>query len=219
MNLTSQVVFFSVIGLFLPQAGWRSRRLVMNGALLLPRPQLYVSSMITMGLLLSVTIAVAHANRIRVAFGGMTLRGLAYAAAATVLLVSAALFHARRGNVDAMTMMIVPRTKNERALLAAVALVASVAEELAYRGIAFALLRQWLGVAPAAIAAAILFGLGHLFQGVQAAALTIVFALVAQALVIATGALATAIVVHFLYDVIVAFALGRDAASGAATPS
>lgn len=123
----------------------------------------------------------------------------------------------RRGQTEAerrqlMVFYLAPRTPTETALRVAVVLVASVAEEAAYRGVGFSILwyalgNPWLAAGVVAVA----FGLAHTVQGWKSAAWIVVFALLAQGLVALTGTLVFAMVVHALYDLLAGHAIAREA--------
>jgi len=106
--------------------------------------------------------------------------------------------------------LTMPRTPLERAVWVVVSLAAGVGEEVAYRAVLFALLLRITGGAiPAALAAAVFFGLAHLVQGWKSVVIVAGAALVLQGLVWVTGGLAVAIAVHAVYDVIAGIAYGR----------
>ncbi|MDE3151096.1 MAG: CPBP family intramembrane metalloprotease [Gemmatimonadota bacterium] len=118
---------------------------------------------------------------------------------------------------------LLPRTGAERVTFALLAAVAAVSEELAYRGVAFALFtaltgNAWAGAALAAAA----FAGAHFPQGGKSMAIIFVIGLVKQGLVAVTGTLWIAIGVHFVYDVMTAATmaprLAKLDASAAGTP-
>lgn len=100
---------------------------------------------------------------------------------------------------------LLPRTRREGALFTLVAAAASVSEELAYRGVGFALCTILTGSALAGAAiSAMAFAAAHFPQGVRSMGIIFVIALVKQELVAVTGTLWIAIGVHFVYDVMTA---------------
>jgi membrane protease YdiL (CAAX protease family) len=107
-----------------------------------------------------------------------------------------------------------PRDRRERGLWAIASAVAGVSEELTWRGVQFSLLWVLTGQpALAALLAAIMFGAAHLVQGPRASIAIVPFALAFQLLVLYTGSLYVAMVVHFLYDLIAGFSYGRLASA------
>ncbi|HUF18902.1 MAG TPA: CPBP family intramembrane glutamic endopeptidase, partial [Thermoanaerobaculia bacterium] len=106
--------------------------------------------------------------------------------------------------------MLVPGTQREQFVWVAVSAAAAMGEEVVYRGVMVTLLERslgswWIAVAISASA----FGLAHIVQGWKNVAFIVVFAVVFHLLVRSTGSLAPAVVVHFLYDVITGFILGK----------
>lgn len=96
---------------------------------------------------------------------------------------------------------LIPQEPHERVLLWILTLLAGIGEELAYRGVLFALLWRVTGNAwLAAGLAAASFGVAHMVQGRHAAITIGVFALVFQGLAVLSGALYLSMAVHILYD-------------------
>lgn len=91
---------------------------------------------------------------------------------------------------------------NDPHWLAAVTL-ASVAEEYCYRGVLTALLDEAIGIWPAALLSAALFGAAHLGHGRRAAVFSMLFGFSLQVLCFTQGGLSAAIAVHFAYDMCV----------------
>jgi membrane protease YdiL (CAAX protease family) len=110
--------------------------------------------------------------------------------------------------------LIVPQSDRERLVWIAVSAAAAAGEEVVYRGVTVAILQRvidhWF---TAALLTSIAFGLAHLVQGWKNAVFVIVFGLAFHLLVRASGNLYGAIAVHFLYDVITGFYLGRKVQS------
>jgi hypothetical protein len=97
-----------------------------------------------------------------------------------------------------------PRTAPERRTFVFVVLLASVAEEAAYRGVGwsvlwFALGNGWLSAALLSVA----FALAHWSQGWKSLAAIVLLALVFHGLVALTGVLVLAMAVHAAYDLLV----------------
>ncbi len=110
---------------------------------------------------------------------------------------------------DRFVHLVAPRTPGERVLWTAVSVSAGVAEELAYRGVFFAILAPIVGVPGATLLTALAFAAGHLAQGWQAAPVVFAFAVGFQLLVLASGTLVIAMAVHAVYDLIAGLAIGR----------
>lgn len=76
------------------------------------------------------------------------------------------------------------------------------------------LLRNWWA---AALISSLLFALAHLLQGWRSAGVVGVFGFLFHLLVVATGGLYYAILVHFAYDLTAGWRLGRVASQPAET--
>lgn len=98
--------------------------------------------------------------------------------------------------------VLLPITRKERRWFAAVAVTAGVTEEIVYRALALTVLLALLpgGRWPAIAAAAVLFGLGHAYQGPAGMLTTAGLAVVLGLLYLDTGSLLPGIVVHSLLD-------------------
>ncbi len=143
--------------------------------------------------------------------GDMLLAGLALAACLGLrgVLRSLRSEEERRRSV---VYWISPTTGRERILWIASVLMASVAEEAAYRGVGMSILwysldNYWL----AAVVSAVAFALAHWVQGWKSGLVIFVMALVFQGLVTVTGTLVLAMIVHAAYDFLAGWAIMRDA--------
>ena len=95
---------------------------------------------------------------------------------------------------------LVPRTDAEHRIFRAVALTAGIVEEIVYRGYLIWYMTAFVGAWPAALAAAVAFGLGHFYQGPSGVVKTGVAGLVAGGLFVATGSILWPIVLHVAVD-------------------
>jgi len=103
------------------------------------------------------------------------------------------------GDVDVM----LPQTRRERRWYAAVAVTAGTTEEVFFRALALTFLlavlpgeSEW----PAVAVAAVLFGLGHAYQGLVGMVTTAVLAFLLGALYLATESLLPGMALHTLID-------------------
>ena len=64
---------------------------------------------------------------------------------------------------------------------------------------------------PAALVAALVFSLAHSTQGWKSASIIFVVALTMQALVVFTGTLILAVIIHAVYDLVTGYEIGRTA--------
>jgi membrane protease YdiL (CAAX protease family) len=105
---------------------------------------------------------------------------------------------------------LVPSTRPETALWLLVCLSAGLWEEIAYRGVMFALLLRlsgefWVAAAWCALA----FAVAHRVQGRSTAAIIFFIAVGFHLLVRVTGSLYLVMAIHFLYDLAVGIWVGR----------
>jgi membrane protease YdiL (CAAX protease family) len=131
-------------------------------------------------------------------------------------------FAARQTKMDPLA----PRTTEEQRLFAVLAVSAGLCEEFLYRGFAFWYFASLVGSVAGFALAALLFGLGHLYLGRMHVVRTTIVGAVFGLLVIGTGSLWVAIVLHAAMDLIGGAIGGRAfraaeqrAAAGATSPA
>jgi membrane protease YdiL (CAAX protease family) len=114
---------------------------------------------------------------------------------------------------------ILPLNARERAGFVAVALTAGVCEEILYRGWLPSSLAGWTG-SPllALILSALVFGVGHAYQGRQGVILTALLGLGLGVVVYFTGSLLPAQLLHVTVDLVNGVAVGAALSRGAAAP-
>jgi membrane protease YdiL (CAAX protease family) len=179
------------------------------------RPQLYVHAVFTHAVLLGAAILAARVEDValvsRATIGVRDILGAAVTLVAVVAIGE--LSWRSRSAVERERLWvrrILPHTPSERRLWLLVAAGAAVAEEVAYRGAFVALVAAVTGSLPlAVIASAVAFAAVHAPQGFAGVGYVFVIALLHQALVLATGTLLLAIVVHFTYDVLAGLWLAK----------
>lgn len=180
-----------------------------------PRMLLYASALATHALLLLGVLATVLADDVWLfpPFGierGRILAALVALALGLLLLVER--FRVQDPLARERTRAIAPATPREFAAFCGIAVTAGIAEQLAYRGVLFSFLLWYTGShVAAALLAAIPFGLVHLFQGWRSALIVIVIAIRDQVLVVLTGTLVYAIVIHIIHDIIAGTVLMRRA--------
>jgi len=96
---------------------------------------------------------------------------------------------------------IVPRTASDHRLFVALSITAGFCEELLYRGYLPWLFAPWLGRVGALLVVAALFGAGHLYQGWRGALKATLTGVGFVAIVLATGSVIPAMIVHALIDI------------------
>jgi len=160
---------------------------------------------------------------------GLTLpRGSALALACVVVLAGGALVLlqlwsvirlpiarriAARPKLDAVAFTL-PHTRGEAVWFFVLSITAGFCEELLYRGYLVWFFAPWLGTVGSMTAIAIVFGVSHIYQGRRGAITATLAGAVMAAIVLATGSLIPAMIVHALIDIgsgTVAYWLFRDA--------
>jgi membrane protease YdiL (CAAX protease family) len=178
------------------------------------RVKLYRQALGLQWSLTAITIAVwAHERRPWSALGlvfrpSWVTLGLALASATAVTLMLAQLPGALR-DYDALARVrrrlanlerMLPRTDTELALFWLLALTAGVCEETLYRGYLFWYLGHWLPVVAVLIVGAIVFGIGHSYQGRRGVLTTTLAGLVAGGVYLLTGSLYLPMALHAFMD-------------------
>jgi membrane protease YdiL (CAAX protease family) len=116
---------------------------------------------------------------------------------------------------------ICPRTAAELPAFFAVSLTAGFCEELVFRGFLIWVLQPLVGLWIAVALAALLFGLGHAYQGLAGVIRTALLGLVFTAVVLLTRSLWPAIVLHAAVDAmggVIAWLILRDPAPSPLPP-
>jgi membrane protease YdiL (CAAX protease family) len=125
---------------------------------------------------------------------------------------------------------ILPRTGEDHRWFVALSITAGFCEELLYRGYLPWIFAPWLGRAGAMAAVVLIFGISHIYQGWRGAIKATLAGAVLAAMVLSTGSLIPAMIVHALIDIsggTVGYWLFREyptasgdgAAESSATPS
>jgi membrane protease YdiL (CAAX protease family) len=106
--------------------------------------------------------------------------------------------------------LFMPTNAKERGWWLTVSLLAGISEEITWRGMQTSLLQTLTGsLVLAIVLCAVQFGLGHAVQGWTSAAVVTGFALGFQGLVLLSGSLLPAMVVHVVYDVTAGLQYGK----------
>jgi membrane protease YdiL (CAAX protease family) len=104
-----------------------------------------------------------------------------------------------RANLADLSFLL-PHTRVERDWFVALSVTAGICEEFLYRGVLIWTLRPSLGLAGAAIASVVLFGAGHAYQGVSHGVRATAAGALMTVIVLVTGWLIPAMIVHALMD-------------------
>jgi hypothetical protein len=216
----------ALIILVLPVHGaWEYRRLArrVRAGVRDARTREYRSTMVMEWLLAAVVLGLWLASSRPPGDLGLALPGgwrLAFGAAATVvglavLEVQRRAVHGTTGaDLEAMRDHMapladfLPRTAKEERVFRQLAITAGVTEELVYRGYLIWYFAAYLGVWPAALVAAVVFGGLHLYQGTVGMVKTGATGLVMAVLYVVTGSLLWPTILHAAID-LQGGALGR----------
>lgn len=95
---------------------------------------------------------------------------------------------------------ILPHTRTEHRWFLLLSLTAGICEEVTYRGYLVWFLRPSLGPVGAYVGVVVLFGIGHLYQGRQAATRATMIGAVMTGVVALTGWLIPVMIIHTLID-------------------
>lgn len=96
---------------------------------------------------------------------------------------------------------LLPSGRGQLVYWIAVAITAGVTEELLFRGFAIWAFSAYTNLAVAAVASAVLFGLGHIYQGFAEVLKTAVVGLILAAFYLAIGSLYPVMLLHALLDI------------------
>lgn len=96
---------------------------------------------------------------------------------------------------------LMPRTSRDLPWFLGLSVTAGICEEWLYRGVLTALLAGWIGLPLAVAASCVAFGLGHAYQGPAGVLRTAAIGLVFSGIVLGSGSLLPAMVVHATVDV------------------
>ena len=111
---------------------------------------------------------------------------------------------------DRRVRLIAPIDGVDHALWAVISVLAGIGEEITYRGVMYWILLQLTGSVAGSVAiAAAVFGISHVVQGWQAVVAVAGFAAVFHGLVMVTGSLYPAMVVHMLYNLVAGISYGH----------
>lgn len=95
---------------------------------------------------------------------------------------------------------MIPRTASERAGFAALSVTAGICEEILFRGFVAWYLAAWVGPVPAYALSILLFGFAHVYLGRDGAITAAVLGTLFTCIVVLTGSLLPAIVLHIARD-------------------
>lgn len=97
---------------------------------------------------------------------------------------------------------LVPRTPGERRGFGALSITAGICEELLYRGFVMWYVGHWTGVTFAVLISSVLFGFAHVYLGWPHVIRTTIVGVVFALIVIGTGSLWPAMIIHAAMDLL-----------------
>jgi membrane protease YdiL (CAAX protease family) len=131
---------------------------------------------------------------------GLGVAGVAIAALIVQTVVATRTDPAKlRGSVESLGHLI-PHDAGELRLFNAVSITAGVCEEVLYRGFLLAYLGAWMGWPAALVVSSLVFGLGHGYQGATGVIKAGLVGLLMGSIVLLTGSLWAAIILHAAID-------------------
>jgi membrane protease YdiL (CAAX protease family) len=222
---TASLVFLALILVYVPWAAFRSSRQVhamragagTGGGVGLDREAVWLSSLFSLGVLLAAAWLTARTFGYA-PFARPVLRardGWWAAAALAAAFGSRSVVRATRSDEERRTLMVlrlVPRSGREVAIWVSMVVVASVSEEVVYRGVTMSILWYatgsfWLS----AMVCSLAFAAAHRMQGAKSGAAIFAIAMLMHGLVALTRTLYLAMCVHAVYDFVAGALIRRDA--------
>jgi len=208
-------LFLAIVGVLLPLGALRQHRRLATGIQRPTRGGIYASAIMTHVVFVIMVWVVARQERLDLfqPYRPTTL----HVAVGLLALAIGLLPVLKRFALDdpvsrERVRLIAPRTPKEFGVFYLLSITAGFAEEVTYRGLLFtllaALVRSWT---IAALIAAAVFGIVHLFQGWKAAGIAALMGLREQIVVGLTATLLVAMAVHALHDAIAGTIIGLRA--------
>lgn len=219
LNLVS-FIFLVVLFVLTPRGALRSARWLRQATAdgtPIPRTRIALSTMFALAVLWVLSVINASAmGRSLFTVDGVGAREIGIGVAAFILLLGAIplarAIHTPDEDRRLMLYSLAPRNRREMALFSAISIMAGIAEESAYRGIAVWILAPVMGnIFVAMFLSAMAFAVAHAVQGGKSMALVFAVATIFHALVYFTGTLVIAMVVHAAYDIIAGYLAGKRA--------
>ncbi|MHC4841410.1 MAG: CPBP family intramembrane glutamic endopeptidase [Planctomycetota bacterium] len=183
------------------------------------RPNIYAGVIIGQWLLAAAALRPIIMSELTLADLGLAMpegTGLIYSVVGLVLIVALLTYQhvgvrkADNGVQDVIRSIvkirwIIPKTRKEKGFWLVISLHAGVCEEIFYRAFMVLLLTNWLPLWAACTVMTLVFGLGHMYQGVRGVVSTAILGGIFLGMYLLTGSLWLSIVSHTLYDVSMGF--------------
>lgn len=201
-----------IVGAVIPYLAWKTKQRFIGDELPMPRAQFFFQTALFQLLIYGVALFAASMNEIRLRLVPSSWER-AWPALA-LLVVALAVLKLRwpyRDDAGKRRLYaILPHDRRELGPYLVLCVVAAIAEEVIYRGVAYRLLiRLGLTVWPAAAIMAVVFALAHSVQGWRSAIMIGLIAAGFHFVVIYSGGLLPAILVHFAYDALAGILIPR----------
>ena len=213
MRWIAPVGYFHLIafGILIPIAAIRAKWRIESGHFFLAaRRRYFISAFIQVGLFAVFSIVVARLNLITIFPRTVPpARAIIAGAVFLILAVATGWTRWRKAVIEKkrIVALFMPTDRVERMLWIGSAALAGFGEEITWRGVQTALLTRLTGSVAIAIAITIAtFAIAHAMQGWTSVGVIAVFSAGFHLLVWLSGSLYSAMVVHFLYDLIAGFA-------------
>jgi membrane protease YdiL (CAAX protease family) len=196
--------FLVFIGIGLPFLAYRTRRMLGGGLLPIPRAVFYWQTILFQIVIYGFALFAAGTNSVALQLLPTRPRAMWAIALLVVALSALRIFWPTRSLESKRRLCdLLPHNRAELVPYLLLCVVAAIAEEVAYRGVAYWLVFRVTHSIPLAVGiVAIAFALGHMLQGWRSVGVILLFAVGFHAVVIYGQSLLPAILVHFAYDAI-----------------
>lgn len=214
------VLILLLLAAAVPWLGWRRVRQLMHApeTSKIDRIRLYISTMASQWLAAAFLLWRTHAHGIPAARLGIAIPNAALAAVTSVALAALILANQlfslhqlsthpaeAKGLLPQMALRIFPQDRSERVIFAVLIATVAICEELIYRGFVQRVFEDWSGgiVVAGILGSAVLFGLGHIYQGRRGCITTCIVGMLFSGIRAWTGSLLPCVVAHFIADLTV----------------
>lgn len=204
--------FLLIVGVAIPYLALKTKQRLRGNELPIPRAQFFFQTAIFQLIIYAFALVAAWTNAIRLQL--IPIVWWRAWPALALLIVTLSLLKFRwpyRDEADRRRLYaLLPHDRRELGPYLVLCVVAAVAEEVIYRGVAYRLLiRLGLTIWIAAAILSFVFAIAHAVQGWRSAVVIGLIAAGFHFIVIYSGALLPAIAAHFLYDALAGIAIPR----------
>lgn len=205
------MAFLLFIGVGLPILAHRTKQMLGPGPLPIPRTVFYWQTILFQIVIYAFALFAAATNTVVLQLVPRTPRALCAIALLVVALAALRIFWPMRSLESKRRLCdLLPHNKAELLPYLLLCALAGIAEEIAYRGVAYWLVfRATHSIVISVAIVAVAFALGHAMQGWRSVAVIFLFAVGFHAIVIYGQSLIPAILVHSAYDAIAGLVVPR----------